>query len=176
MRALRRPWANPLVQFLVATLLLFAATWWATGVFSERAARSEAVADARVTTDLLAHSVAEPAIPEGLVDSDPGAIDRFDREVLDRLMVRDVRRIKIWRGDGTVVYSDETQLIGRKFTLDDEQLQVLHSGATEGGVSDLRRQENKFETEEDGLLEVYTRIEAPGGEPLLFEAYYSVAR
>ncbi len=84
---LRRPWANPLVQFLVATLLLFAATWWATGVFSERAARTEAVADARVTTDLLAHSVAEPAIPKGLVDSDPGAIDRFDREVLDRLMV-----------------------------------------------------------------------------------------
>ena len=97
-RALRRPWANPLVQFLFATLLLFAATWRATGVFSEHAARSEAVADARVTTDLLAHSVAEPAIQQGLVDSDPGAVDRFDREVLDRLMVGDVRRIKIWRG------------------------------------------------------------------------------
>lgn len=172
---LRRPWASPLLQFLLASLVLFAATWWATGLFSERAARSEAVADARVTTDLLAHSVAEPAIPAGLVDSDPGAIDRFDREVLDRLMVGDVRRIKIWRGDGTVVYSDETQLIGKRFTLDDEQLKVLHSGATEGGLSDLRRQENKFETQEDGLLEVYTRIEAPTGEPLLFEAYYSVA-
>ena len=175
MSALRRPWANPLVQFLVASLLLFGATWWATGVFSERAARTEAVADARVTTDLLAHSVAEPAIPRGLVDSDPGAIDRFDREVLDRLMVGDVRRIKIWRADGTVVYSDETQLIGQEFDLDAEQLAVLEGGQTEGGLSDLRRQENKFETEEDGLLEVYTRIEAPQGEPLLFEAYYSVA-
>ena len=87
----------------------------------------------------------------------------------------DVRRIKIWRADGTIVYSDETQLIGKKFTLDDEQLDVLHSGATEGRLSDLRRQENKFETEEDGLLEVYTRIDSPEGEPLLFEAYYSVA-
>jgi signal transduction histidine kinase len=163
-----------LVQFVVASLLLFAIAWWATGIFSQRAARSEALADARVTTELLAHSVAEPSMPKGLVDGDAGAIDRFDREVLDRLLVSDVRRIKIWRADGTVVYSDETQLIGKSFPLDEEQLSVLRSGTTESGVSDLRRRENEFESEEDGLLEVYTRIESPEGEPLLFEAYYSV--
>lgn len=174
MSALRRPWANPLVQFVVASILLFGITWWATGTFSQRAARSEAVADARVTTELLAHSVAEPEMPRGLVAGDAGAIDRFDRRVLSRLMVGDVRRIKIWRADGTVVYSDETQLIGKRFTLDDEQLSVLHSGNTEGSLSDLRRRENKFEDEEGGLLEVYTRIDSPEGEPLLFEAYYSV--
>ena len=171
MRLLR----NPLVQFLVASLLLFGATWWATGMLSEGAGRSEAVADARVTTELLAHSVAEPAIPRKLVTGDAGAIDRFDRAVLSRLMVGDVRRIKIWRADGTIVYSDETQLIGKRFALDDEQRQVLDSGATEGGVSDLRRRENRFETDENGLLEVYTRIESPEHQPLLFEAYYSVA-
>ena len=174
MRAVRRPWANPLVQFVVASLLLFGLTWWATGIFSQRAARSEALADARVTTELLANSVAEPAMPRGLVDGDPGAIDRFDREVLGRLLVSDVRRIKIWRADGTIVYSDETQLIGKRFSLDHEQLSVLHNGDTEGGLSDLRRRENKFESEEGGLLEVYTRIESPEGQPLLFEAYYSV--
>jgi two-component system NarL family sensor kinase len=166
---------NPMVQFLVASLLLFGATWWATGTLSERAGRSEAVADARVTTELLAHSVAEPAIPRKLVAGDAGAIDRFDRAVLSRLMVGDVRRIKIWRADGTIVYSDETELIGKRFALDSEQRQVLASGATEGGISDLRRRENKFETDENGLLEVYTRIESPDRRPLLFEAYYSVA-
>ena len=174
MRAVRRPWANPLVQFVVASLLLFGLTWWATGIFSQRAARSEALADARVTTELLANSVAEPAMPRGLVDGDPGAIDRFDREVLGRLLVSDVRRIKIWRADGTIVYSDETQLISKRFSLDHEQLSVLHNGDTEGGLSDLRRRENRFESEEGGLLEVYTRIESPEGQPLLFEAYYSV--
>ena len=174
MTALRRPWASPLVQFVVASVLLFGLTWWATGIFSQRAARSEAVADARLTTDVLANSVAEPAMPKGLVDGDPGAIDRFDREVLDRLIVGDVQRIKIWRSDGTIVYSDETQLIGKRFSLDHEQLSVLHNGDTEGGLSDLRRRENRFESEEGGLLEVYTRIESPEGQPLLFEAYYSV--
>src|SRR4051794_11901294 len=163
-----------MVQFVAASLLLFGVVWWATGIFSQRAARSEAVADARMTTELLARSVAEPAIPRGLVRGDAGAIDRFDRAVLGRLLVGDVRRIKIWRADGTIVYSDETQLIGQRFALDNEQLSVLNSGATEGGLSDLRRRENKFETEEGGLLEVYTRIESPEGQPLLFEAYYSV--
>ncbi|WP_151082317.1 sensor histidine kinase [Nocardioides cynanchi] len=170
MRLLR----NPMVQFLVASFLLFGATWWATGMLSERAGRSEAVADAQVTTELLAHSVAEPAIPRKLVATDPGAIDRFDRAVLSRLMVGDVRRIKIWRADGTIVYSDETDLIGQRFPLDDEQRQVLLSGHTEGGVSDLRRSENKFETDQSGLLEVYTQIHSPEGTPLLFEAYYSL--
>jgi signal transduction histidine kinase len=89
--------------------------------------------------------------------------------------VGDVRRIKIWRADGTIVYSDETELIGKRFPLDDEQRQVLESGTTEGGVSDLRRSENKFETDANGLLEVYTQIHSPEGTPLLFEAYYSVA-
>jgi two-component system NarL family sensor kinase len=171
---LRRPWASPLVQFVVASLLLFAIAWWATGIFSQRAARSEALADARGTTLLLAHSVAEPAMPKGLVHGDAGAIDRFDREVRDRLLVGDVRRIKIWRADGTIVYSDATQLIGKRFALDDEQLDVLNSGDTESDLSDLTRRENEFEHEEDGLLEVYTRVVSPEKTPLLFEAYYSV--
>ena len=174
MSALRRPWANPLVQFVVAALLLFGLTWWATGLLSQRAGRSEAVADARVTTELLAHSVAEPEMPPGVVENDAGAIDRFDRRVGTRLRVPPVQRIKIWRPDGTIVYSDKTQLIGKKFKLDAEQVSVLNSGATEGGLSNLRRAENKFEKEEDGLLEVYTMIHSPEGRPLLFEAYYSV--
>ena len=85
-----------------------------------------------------------------------------------------VTRIKIWSSDGTVLYSDQPNLILKKFKLDPEQLDVLNSGATEGSVSDLRRRENKFETEEDGLLEVYTRIDSPEGKPLLFEAYYPI--
>jgi signal transduction histidine kinase len=164
-----------MVQFLVASFLLFGATWWATGKLSERAGRSEAVADAQGTTELLANSVAEPAIPRKLIDTDPGAIDRFDRAVGSLLIVGDVRRIKIWRADGTIVYSDETQLIGQRFPLDAEQRAVINGGGTEGGVSDLRRRENKFEKSEGDLLEVYTRIESPEGTPLLFEAYYSVA-
>ena len=173
MRMLR----SPVVQFLVASFLLFGVIWWGTGRLSQNAARQEALTDARVTTELLAHSVAEPAITEKMVQGDPGATDHFVRQVGDRLKPKDaadVQRIKIWRSDGTILYSDQPDLMTKKFVLDAEQRNVLNSGATEGSLSDLRRSENKFETEEDGLLEVYTRIDSPKGEPLLFEAYYPV--
>ncbi len=171
MRVLR----SPVLQFVVASLVLFGLTWLVTGRLSQTAARDEALADAQVNTELLAHSVAEPNIPKGMAEGDPGAIDRFGRAVGDDLVATtaaSVERIKIWSADGTVVYSDLPELVLKKFKLDPEQVAVLNSGATEGSVSDLRRSENKFETEEDGLLEVYTRIDSPEGKPLLFEAYY----
>ena len=136
-------------------------------------AAEEASADARALTRVLARSVAQPAIPRGLVDGDAGAIDKLDRQVLDRLLVGDVRRVKIWRGDGTILYSDESKLIGAKYPLDDEETQVLENGGTEAEVSDLTKPENRFETESNGLVEVYTRIHSPEGEPMLFEVYYS---
>ena len=104
MRLLR----NPVAQYLTLAVLLFGVLSLATSVLSARVAAQQASDDARQVTRVLARSVAEPAIPRGLVDGDAGAIDKLDREVLDRLLVGDVRRVKIWRGDGTIVYSDES--------------------------------------------------------------------
>ena len=42
-------------------------------------------------------------------------------------------------------------------------------------ISDLAEPENRFEKKDVSLLEVYTRVWSPEGEPLLFEAYYSAA-
>jgi signal transduction histidine kinase len=162
------------VQFLAVGALLLVGGLWATQWFGVQVAETEAIADASVTTEVLAHSVAEPAIPRGMIHGDAGAIDRFDRTVLERLLVDQVRRIKIWDAEGTVVYSDETELIGQQFPLDEEQHDVLWSGRTEGSVSPLRDRENAYEVSDEGLVEVYTRIHAPEGDPLLFEVYYSV--
>jgi signal transduction histidine kinase len=166
---------NPVVLFLATGLLALVVIVVGTAQLAYQAAADEAVADARATTAMLAHSVAEPSIPRGLVDGDPGALDRFDRQVLSRLLVTDVDRVKIWAADGTVVYSDETQLIGKRFPLGAEERSVLEAGSIDAEVSDLARPENRFERQAGGLLEVYTRIESPEGEPLLFEVYYSSA-
>src|SRR6478752_8958004 len=85
---------SPVVQFLAAGLLVLLAVVAVTVRLSSRAADAEAIADARGTTRLLGQSVAQPAMPLGLVDGDPGAVDRFDQRVRDRLLVGDVKRIK----------------------------------------------------------------------------------
>jgi signal transduction histidine kinase len=164
---------NPVVQYLAVAIVLFVALSVATSILSARVASTEARADAIAVTRVLARSVAQPAIPKGLVDGDAGAIDRLDREVLERLLVGDVRRVKIWRGDGTILYSDETRLIGARYPLDEEETGVLEHGGTEAEVSDLSKPENRYEKADHGLVEVYTRIRSPESEPMLFEVYFS---
>jgi len=160
-------------QFLAVGFLTLVLIFLGTGILSGRAASSEALSQARATTEVLSRSVAEPAIPRGLVSGDAGALDRFDRTVLDRLLVGDVIRIKIWAADGTIVYSDETRLIGQRFELGDDELEILQKGGSDAGVSDLSQPENRYEKSGFGLVEVYTQIWSPEGQPLLFEAYYS---
>ena len=169
MRVLR----SPVAQFLAAGFLMLVIVLLATARLSGRAASREAIDDAVATTELLAHSVAEPALPPGLVDGDIGAVDRLDRAVLQRLLVDDVVRIKIWDASGRILYSDKTQLIGADYGLGEEEQAVLTGGGIEAEESDLSKPENRYERSSGGLLEVYTRVRSPEGEPLLFEVYYS---
>ena len=165
---------SPVTQFLVTGLVTLVVVVVVTGALSREAADEEAVADARALTQVLGRSVAQPAIPDGLVDGDAAAIDQLDRTVLDRLLVGDVRRIKIWAVDGTVLYSDRTELIGAVYPLGDDELEVIEEGGTEAELSDLGRPENRYERALGGdLLEVYTRVWSPEREPLLFEAYFT---
>lgn len=166
---------NPVAQFLAAGFVTLVVVVLATSALSRSAADEEAIADARSLTWVLATSVAQPAIPPGLTEGDAAAIDRMDRTALDRLLVDDVLRIKLWDADGTVLYSDRTELIGARYPLGDDELEVLRDGGTDAELSDLGRPENRFERDLGGdLLEVYTRVRSPEGEPLLFEAYLGV--
>ncbi len=106
-------WARPVVLFVAAgaltVVVLFVILTW----FSQQAATDEAISEARSVTNVLARSVAEPAIPPGLVSGNAAALDKFDNTVLNRLLVDDIVRIKIWTADGRIVYSDKIQLIGK---------------------------------------------------------------
>lgn len=160
---------------MLAGLLLLVVVVALTSSIADRAAEAEALTDARSTTGILARGLAEPAVPPGLAQGDTGAADRFGRAVGDRLLTGDVRRVKLWSRTGVVVWSDAPELIGEQFDLGDDELEVLANGGTDAEVSDLEQPENRFEGGPDGLVEVYTRVRSPEGEPLLFEAYFAAA-
>ncbi|HYG93966.1 MAG TPA: sensor histidine kinase [Nocardioides sp.] len=170
---LRRTLTSPVAYFLATGLVVVAVVVVVSQLLAEDVARDEALADARATTLVLARSVAEQSVTRGLVEGEAGSVDRFDRDVLDRLLVGDVRRVKIWDRGGTVVWSDEARLIGEDYELDEGELAVLEGGGTEAEVSDLSGSEHRYEPSDESMVEVYTQITAPGGEPLLFESYFS---
>jgi signal transduction histidine kinase len=164
---------RPVAQFValglvLAVLLALTAAW-----LSRRAALDEAVRDARVTTQLLGSSVVAPALGDAVLAGGAAAVDRLDRQIRSRVLVGDVLRVKLWDADGTIVYSDETRLIGQQYALGADEREILEQGGVEAEASDLGKPENVYERPLGRLLEVYTPVTTPSGEPLLFEAYYS---
>ncbi|MCW2847402.1 MAG: hypothetical protein JWR90_1376 [Marmoricola sp.] len=171
MRLLTHPAAQFAAALVVAFVLVASLTAW----FSSRAAEREAIADSRSITEVLGQGVVEPALNRGLAYGEPAAVARFDRVIHERLRVASVRRIKLWSTKGDIVYSDDPRLIGRHFALDDEEREVLAKGGSASGISDLSQPENQFDRDSGPVVEVYSRVDSPEGDPLLFEVYYSLA-
>lgn len=67
-------------------------------------------------------------------------------------------RVKIWRSDGVVLYSDEKEIVGNVFPLEDDLREAL-DGSVNSSVSELKEQENIAEQGRyERLLEVYAPI------------------
>ena len=136
----------------------------------QRIGERAAVRTARESAALIARGIVEPILTErSLAGPDRATLDRIIRtRVLDRTNVR----VKIWNPDGTILYSDEPRLIGARFPLERDETEVIATGGTVAGISDLSAPENRLETSNDRLLEVYRPVHvAPTGRVVLFEVY-----
>jgi two-component system NarL family sensor kinase len=161
-------------QFAFAGLVAVAIVGVATAVASGRVGEREAISEARTTTLIKAEGLIEPVLTDALLTgTDPVTLARLttiiDRDVIDGSLVR----VKMWREDGLIVVADEPRLIGLTFPLGADESEAMVSGRIAAEVSDLAAPENLYERQlGTKLLEVYLPVHAPGGEPLLFEAYY----
>lgn len=155
------------LSFLAVMLLGLGGLW-----VQQHLAEEDAVRNAQEKAEIFGRDIAAPLLTDALLDREPVAYARFDA-VVRRLVERgNAARVKVWTPEGRVVYSDDARLVGRVFPLDEEDQEVLRTGATEAEVSDLTAQENLFEGAYDRLLEVYLPVTNPSGRVLLFEAYF----
>jgi two-component system NarL family sensor kinase len=152
---------------LVAACLVAAGTF----VVVSRDAETQAIGHAKDITQVEGIGIVEPALSDSLLSGDPASIAALDRIVRQRILSGDVVRVKLWTAAGTVIYSDEPRLIGRRFTLDSAELASIRSGAADAGVSDLTDAENQYERSFGKLLQVYLPVRTPAGVPVLFETY-----
>jgi PAS domain S-box-containing protein len=80
---------------------------------------------------------------------------------------RDVR-VKIWRPDGTIVFSDFEPLVGRAFPEERGELQEVLRGNVQSGVSDLADAENVAERGiADKLFQTYVPLRLSPGGPVV---------
>ena len=162
---------HPVAQFAVAGLAVLAVFGAAALLALRGLGNAEALRDARQFATLAGQGIVEPTVAAGLLRGEPEAIAAVGRIVQERVLGERVVRVKLWARDGRIVYSDEPRLIGARFPLEAEKLDVLRSGATNASLTDVSGPENRYERGQGDLYEVYLPIRAPDGTPLLFETY-----
>lgn len=110
---------------------------------------------------------------------------RLDRASLEELATlvsqagwrENVATIKVWSRDGTILFSDTAELMGRRFE-PSASLRSAWSGQVQGSLSDLRNEENEHERAFGApLLEVYAPVRAKGSGSIIAVAeFYYIAR
>ena len=113
----------------------------------------------------------ETALTNGVLRGDAAALRQLDDLVQGQVLGESVVRVKLWTPDGTILYSDEPRLIGERFALGEEEAELFETGGADAELSDLSEPENRFERQEDKLLEAHTPIRTPDGTQVLFETY-----
>ncbi|RDB42439.1 hypothetical protein DU490_12945 [Halomonas sp. DQ26W] len=101
------------------------------------------------------------------------AIAALDAHFHDEAVLDSVPAVKVWLGDGTIVYSSTPQLIGSRFPVDDT-LRRAFAGDVQSSISELEAAENRFERDiADRLMEVYVPIRRErGGEVYAVGEFY----
>ena len=164
--------AVPLARFALAGLLTVVVVG-AIGVALQRhAARDDAIRDARTLARLAGQGIVAPNVDRPLLTGDPVALRRMDNLVRTKIRSQDgIVRVKLWDRQGQIVYSDLHSLIGQRFKLPKEEREALETGKAEAELTDLSRDENRFDGLQGKLLEVYLPIHSTDGQKLLFEVY-----
>jgi len=157
-----------LVHFALAGVVMVVLIAIGGGLVSRAVAEDQALDGAQRINSVVAHTVLEPHLRDGLLTGDPAAMATM-REAL--LTSGPVARVKLWTADGRIVFSDDPRLIGQQYPLGIEETETLVTGRPAAEISDLSRSENAFERDMGTMLEVYRPVHTPGGQVLLFETY-----
>ncbi len=142
------------------------------GFFALRSvALDEATGDTRDRVRAEGRLVEAAGLSDGIVRGERAAIRRLDDLVAGQVLGDSIVRVKLWTKRGEILYSDEPALIGRRYALGDEELELFQTGGAEAEVSNLDDPENRFERPQGKLLEAHTTVRTPDGTQLLFEIY-----
>ncbi|WP_051427672.1 sensor histidine kinase [Arthrobacter sp. H20] len=136
-------------------------------------AENHALENAQLMTQRLADYAVGPLITDQLIAGNTAAIADLDRRLEPWLERGAVLRVKVWTADGTIVYSDMRSLIGQQFVPPDPHSDGDSGDNGSASLEDQDELENEYETNSGELVEVYVESAAAGGEPLIFEAYYT---
>ena len=162
------------VRFGIGAIAALTLVSMFTAFTSRRIGEKQAIKQAKVITLFIAKGVIETNADDGLLTGDPASIAKLDKAVQAGVLKDSLIRVKLWTRDGTIIYSDEGRLIGKKYHLDSDKAEIFDNKTTqpEADISDLSAPENIYERDFNKLLEVYQLTQTAEGTPVIFETYF----
>lgn len=100
-------------------------------------------------------------------------LNRLNEFFRNNVLSKEIRRVKVWNKDGTVVYSDEISIIGKTFSIDEDLAKALN-GQTNAKFGEMTKVEQRTEKSITAkMLEVYIPVYAVDNRTVLgaFEIY-----
>lgn len=163
-----------IVRFGIGAVAALTLVSMFTAFASRSIGEKQAIKEARTITLIIASGVIETNAEDALLQNDPVAFERLDKAVKSGVLNGSLVRVKLWTEDGTIIYSDDSRLVGQKYVLDSDKAEMFAAKITEpeADVSDLSAPENTYERSFNKLLEVYQLTKTVEGTPVIFEAYF----
>jgi signal transduction histidine kinase len=120
---------------------------------------------ARIADDMAEAGLIPPDL------DDRAAMVALDESVRVNLLGSDTVRVKVWSSDGTVAYSDESDLIGQSFPLSDDRIDAFN-GQSRVEYPNLSLPENMYERTLPPVREFYVPVaDETGSVVSVFEVY-----
>lgn len=165
---------HPSLRLLVAVATIAIVVGMAVSVANVVAEelRATATEAALRNVETIVRGYVDPTANEGSLALGAPAFDDIDRQLERVIAAGDIRRVNIWSRDGRVVYSTDTTLRGRRFSID-ESLSVAFGGTS---VSQYESPQDDQETDNPlagEYLEIYVPIRGTSdGVPVgVYEVY-----
>lgn len=166
------------LQFLVTGGCVSIIAMLAVGIFVSHSIENAVTRNSAATTAQYVDSVIAPLLPDmrsaqPLDDTIARALD----ETLDQgALGRRLMSFRLWRSDGTVLYSNEKNLVGKRFE-PNPKLQTAFSGKMVSNFERAVDPESQAERAMDKpLLEIYNPVLQPwSGQVVAVSEFYEVA-
>jgi signal transduction histidine kinase len=165
-------------QFIAAAMTVMICTMTVYGLWLDERIRAGVVHNTASGATLYINSAIEPHLQSLTSDS---VLNAKARRALDMLFMTPpvggkVAAIKIWARDGTVLYSNRKDIVGKTFPVT-KRLANAWNGAVSAQLEDVRDADNALERELQGpLLEIYAPVREIGSDRIIAVVeFYQVA-
>ncbi len=163
-----------LLGLAVTVLIAAGFGWLLSRRMIEQALNDAAQEAAQAVTALITPHVR----PDDFATPTPSRVAAWKQRVSQVVGGMDIVRVKVWNARGQVVYSDEQDLIGQSYPLEQhEELREALKGHLAKELSKLEKSENVAERTYGRLLEIYVPVAFPGDAQVVgaYEVYRSYA-